>query len=370
MGNAEVFEGVNPEFEARWFCASVSSDGSTSRMSSDELGKINDVVKAGSLSWVDCVLDNFQEEAVQAAVKLGFSEALVRTLLKAERSEYEDYGNEMGIQIPAITVHGFDVRTYPLAILIKENAVLTLHSSGVTRFFRLRRYAETLMRKLPLGKKKKEDCITLLLVRILDENNSRNFEYLMEIEEQGDRLSQQLADPKTPRQTLGEEIYEMKHALVIYLSGLWATLDALNSMRYGDADLLTDDARILEKITALSEQVNTHIGLAEHLSEVLASGLEVVQSIYNNQLQILNNRLALLAGYLAIIGTALLVPNTLATALSGTAFGLTPADMPWYVGLLVGSTIISTIGVFFIIKRLGFLPSADVAAPVEGEGRG
>ncbi|MDD5317707.1 MAG: CorA family divalent cation transporter [Candidatus ainarchaeum sp.] len=362
MGNGEGIETVNPEFEARGFCASVMSDGSASRMSAEDLGRFNDVVAKSSLSWIDGVLDNFQAEAAGSAAKLGFSEQLVRTLLKSERSEYEDYGNEMGIMIPAITVHGFDVRTYPLIILIKDNVIVTLHSSGVTRFFRLRRYAETLMKKLPLGKKKKEDCITLLLVRILDENNSRNFEYLMEIEEQGDRLSQQLSDARTPRSVLGTNIYEMKHALVIYLGGMWATLDALNSMRYGDADLLTDDPRILEKITALAAQVNTHIGLAEHLSEVLASGLEVMQSIYNNQLQILNNRLALLAGYLAIIGTALLVPNTLATALSGTAFGLTPADMHWYVGLLLGSGVVSTFAVFYVIKKLGFLPAADVDA--------
>jgi len=57
---------------------------------------------------------------------------------------------------------------------------------------------------------------------------------LLEIEEQGDKLSKWLADPKTPRDLIGSNIHEMKHALITYLGGLWATVDVLNSARYGD----------------------------------------------------------------------------------------------------------------------------------------
>jgi magnesium transporter len=261
----------------------------------------------------------------------------------------------MGILLPAITVVGFDVKLSPLLILIKEDMVLTLHTTEVKRFFRLRRYAKTFMHKLP-ARMLKADKNTLLLVRLIDENNSRNFEHLLEIEEQGDRLSQWLADPKTPRDIIGTQIHEMKHALITYLGGLWATVDVLNSVCYGDADLLTSDDKILDKLTGLLEEVNSHIGLAEHLSEVLASGLEVVQSIYNNQLQILNNQLALLVGYLTIIGTALLVPNTIATAMGSPVFNLGPEDLWWYLTILVVSTIVSTLIAWYVIKRIGLLP--------------
>jgi len=49
------------------------------------------------------------------------------------------------------------------------------------------------------------------------------------------------------------------------------------------------------------------------MSNVLSSGLEVRQSIYNNQLQNLNNRYALVTAYLTVLGTGFLVPNTIAT---------------------------------------------------------
>ncbi|HIH19531.1 TPA: magnesium transporter CorA, partial [Candidatus Micrarchaeota archaeon] len=200
------------------------------------------------------------------------------------------------------------------------------------------------------------DKITNVLIRSLDENNSRNFEHLRDIEEEGDKLSRYLADPKTPREVIGKQIPKMKHALSRYLGGLWSTLDVLNSLRYGDADLITDEPRILDRLTMLVSEVNTQIGLSEHLSEVLASGLEVMQSIYNNQLQLLNNRLAMLVAYLTIIGTALLVPNTIATVMSNSMFQLQAGDVPWYLEIIVISTVVSTFAAWWVVKRLGLLP--------------
>ena len=60
--------------------------------------------------------------------------------------------------------------------------------------------------------------------------------------------------------------------------------------------------------------------------------------------------------YLTIVGTAVLVPNTLATALSGTIFNLGPKDANWYITLLVASTIISTVLVYVIVKERDCYP--------------
>ena len=176
------------------------------------------------------------------------------------------------------------------------------------------------------------------------------------IEEQGDQLSKELSDAKISREAIGNKIYLMKHALIVYLSGLWATVDALSSLRYGDADLITDNPKIIDRMSGLVGGVHAQIGLAEHLSEVLASGLEVLQSIYNNQLQILNNRLALLVAYLTIIGTALLVPNTIATVAGNSMFNFTQADVGWYLSLIVASTIFATLLSWWAVKKMGLLP--------------
>ena len=89
----------------------------------------------------------------------------------------------------------------------------------------------------------------------------------------------------------------------------------------------------------------------------MASGLEVVQSIYNNQLQLLNNRLALLVAYLTIIGTALLVPNTIATVMGSPMFDVGPKDLSWYLPFLVISTLVATFAAWLFVKKMGLLPN-------------
>ncbi|MFH1237283.1 MAG: CorA family divalent cation transporter [Candidatus Aenigmatarchaeota archaeon] len=363
--NTEKIEiGVSPsngangkeKFDYRGFCAALYDDGVTKKSESNNVADFFQMISKAEVAWIDYVVDDFENESLKIAQSLGFSELLAKNMLKCTGSGYEDFLNEVGILLPAMRVSGFEVNLDPLLILIKKNAIVTIHTRETKRFFRVRRYAETLLRKFP-KKTEQNDKITLLLARIIDENNARNFDHLREIEEQGDKMSQDLSDPKTPRQVLGPKIYQMKHALIVYLGGLWSTVDALNSIRYGDADLLTDDDRVLGRISGLLGEVHSQIGLAEHLSEVLASGLEVLQSIYNNQLQVLNNRLAMLAAYLAIISTALLVPNTIATIAGNEMFGFTSGDITWYLTMLVISAVLGTIATWAILKKSGLLPS-------------
>lgn len=341
--------------EEKGFCVALFNDGTTMKKEARNITDFSELVKKASVSWIDYIVERLDKDAKNAAVSMGFSEILVTNLLKNKRSGYEDFDTEMGMIIPAIIVEGFDVKLDPLIILIKKDTVMTLHSTEAKRFFRIRRYAETFIRKIKTTVPQ-NDRVTTILIRILDENNSRNFDHLREIEENADKLSEKLADPKTPREVIGPEIHNMKHALISYLGGQWAVIDVLNAIRYGDAELLSDDQKLLTRLGALASEVNNHIGLAEHLSEVLASGLEVLQSIYNNQLQILNNKMALLVAYLTILGTAVLVPNTLATILGSSAFDLRPADAGWYILLMAGSTIVATALAYWWVKSRGLLP--------------
>jgi len=176
---------------------------------------------------------------------------------------------------------------------------------------------------------------------------------------------------------------------------------------------VSDDVQVLDRISILIREVRDQLSLAEHLSEVLASGLECLQSIHNNQLQdrnnllqdrnnvlqeknnmladlnnklqeknnllqeknnrlqeysnrltllnnrltVLNNRITLLAGFLAILSAGFIVPNTIATVMSQTnIFLFSPADMGWYLALILGSTIVTTVLVWLWVKRKGLLP--------------
>lgn len=344
----------NAFFRKNFFCAAITERKEIVKKDGDSVEEILPVLSESSCSWIDLKTDDFKNEARATGKALGFSDALLSLLDAKQTTGYLDLDVELGIRIPAISVKNLVTSVEPVIILLANNLVVTIHTPKTERFVRLRRYAETFLRKIS-PEYSPEDRITTILIRLLDENNTRNFEKLRAIEEQSDKLNEWLMDPETPITKIGPEIHKMKHALMVYLRLLWASGDIFNEIRDGDAALISDRPEVLAKISNLTQDITSHIALTEHLSNVLTSGLEVLQSIYNNQLQTFNNRIALLMGYLTIVGTAVLVPNTLGTILSGAAFNVGHNDLFWYVPLLVISTIASTYGVYIWVKKKGWL---------------
>jgi magnesium transporter len=349
----------NEGFEKFWYCVAICDDGSVFMEDADSPTRFLGVLSKAIIAWVDFRTNNFEKDLNYAALEMGFSNQLISNLSGESRLLFEDFDNEMGMKLPSIQIRineYLDVKAHQTLLLIRKNFILTIHPFDVDRrFSRLRRYAYKILKRIPL-ELTSEDRLTILLARIVDQNNDRNFEHLRQIEEHGDSLNEKLMNPNTPRNLLGPAIYHMKHALIIYLNALWETVDVLHDLRYGDADLVTEDPALLERVGVLAMDVNSQIGLAEHMSDVLASGLEVLQTIYNNQLQSVNNRLALVVAYLTILGTAVLVPNTLATILGNSAFDLQKEDQGWYILLLIVSTVAATALCFWWVKRLGLLP--------------
>lgn len=348
-------------FEKRWFCVAICHDGSVFMDDADSPIRFMEMLHNAIIAWIDyrTAIKDFEKDARLAATQLGFSDQLFASLSGESRLLYEDLDLEMGIKLPSIQIRAYeqpDVQAHTTLLFLRKNFILTIHTFEVDRrFSRLRRYSNRILQKIS-PEVCLEDKLTMLLIRIIDQNNDRNFEHLRQIEEQGDELNKRLMDPQTPRTLLAPQIYGMKHALITYLNALWETVDVLHDVRYGDAELLTNDLKLLERVGLLAEDVNRQIGLAEHLSEVLASGLEVLQSIYNNQLQVLNNRMALIMTYLTVLGTAVLVPNTLATIFGNPAFAMGPKDLGWYVAVIVGSTLIATWLTFWWVKKRGWIP--------------
>jgi magnesium transporter len=324
------------------------------RLMGDDPQDFLEHAQSSALTWLNFTVKDVEREGTRIATVFGFSESLVPSLLKGYFANFDDRDVELGILLPAIRVKKVDFSWYPLVVLVKKNLILTIHPEDVTRLVNFSRYAESFVRKLPENKLP-EDKVTLMLCRIIDENNNRNFEQLREIEDQADWLSESLLDPKAERNTLGKSIYEMKHTLITYLNTLWSTLDVLNNLRYGDADVISDNPKVLAKVNLLVVDVTQQISLSEHMSEVLASGLEVLQSIYNNQLQVLNNRMALAMTWLTILGTAVLVPNTLATI--GGMIPMEGTTLNMFLLLIVLSTLASTIVAWWWVSRKVFLPT-------------
>jgi magnesium transporter len=343
-------------FQKRWFCVGLFPSGKTFKQDAESPIPFLDVINRSVVSWVDYITDDPMKDLPMIAAQMGFSESFINSMLNETQMNYQDFDNEMWMRFPSIQIRGVDVQAYPFFLLLRKNFVFTIHVSLVDkRFIRLRRYSDTILKKIPIDGLP-EDSLTMLLTRIIDANDDSNFRHLRVIDERGDDLNKSLMSASADRSFLGPKIYEMKHALIIYMNALWESVDVLHALRYGDAELITNDDKQLNQISIMTEQVKNQIGLAEHMSDVLASGLEVMQSIYNNQLQILNNRLAMVVAYLTIIGTALLVPNTIATMLGDGVFEIGPKDMVWYAPLMFFGTLFACLGSYWWVKRMGLLP--------------
>jgi len=336
------------------YYVSLGKDGIPKKVESDNVSEIVSQLKEDALEWMDFSVENIKEDSYFIGSSLKFSLQLIASVLSGRYSAYEDLETELGLMLPAVRVEKFDVKIFPLIILIRKNLIVTIHPREVIRLQKIYRYADIFMKKIrhdiPWN-----DKITILLTRIIDENNEKNFLGLKLIEEEGDELGKYMTDIKAPRVKIGDDIYHMKHALITYLNTLWASWDVINSLRYGDAEIISDNPKLLQRIGILGDDINRQIALSEHMSEVLASGLEVLQTIYNNQLQILNNRLAFIATWLGILATAGLVPNTLATI-----FGIGKIndliDWPMILFILISSTLLCTYLMYLLFKKKKWLP--------------
>jgi magnesium transporter len=343
-------------FQKRWFCVGLYPSGKTFKQDAESPMPFLEIMNRSVVVWVDFITNDPTKDIPIVAAQMGFSEPFITSLAGDTQLHYQDFDNEMWMRFPSIQIRGTDVQSYPLMVLIRKNFVFTVHVSFVDkRFIRLRRYSDTILRKIPVDGLP-EDKLTILMTRIIDANNDSNVRHLRAIEEQGDDLNAVMMDPKTDRSAIGPKIYALKHALIIYMNALWESVDVLHALRYGDAELITNDEKELENISIMTDEIKSQIGLAEHMSDVLASGLEVMQSIYNNQLQIANNKLAMVVAYLTIIGTALLIPNTIATMLGDAVFNVGPQDMVWYAPLMIGGTLAGIVGSWWWVKKVGLLP--------------
>jgi magnesium transporter len=353
----------------RWFCAGVESSGRTFKQEDEAPNNFLEIVNHSSITWVDYITDDPTKDLPMVAAQMGFTEAFINNLSGCDQLNYSDFDTEMWLTFPAVQIRGTDVKAHPLVVLIRKNLIFTFHPRLIDkRFLRLRRYSETFLRKIPMDIRP-EDRLTILLLRILEANNDSNFRHLRIIEEFGDDLNRDLMDRDVDKAVLGPKIYEMKHALIIYLNALWESVDVLQTIRYGDAELLTDNPKLVNLFAAMVDQVKSQIGLSEHMSEVLASGIEATQSIYNNQLTIannqltisnnkltlLNNRLSKIVAYLTIIGTAILIPNTIATVLGNSVWVIGPDFLPAYLVLMTSATIGGSLLMWGWIKKTGLM---------------
>ena len=299
------------------------------------LAKAVELARNGAFSWADHTAADL-EEAAGIAVSFGFSKGIMESLQKGTLSEYVDLGSELGFKIPTVRVERPEPEIEPTYFLVRNNLILTIHGLEASHMVQFSRYADTYLRKMNPSVTLSERR-TMFLVRLLDESCGDHFDQLRFIEDHADAVGCELSEMDAHIKDVGKRIFQVKHTTIIYLNTLWHLLDVINSLRYGDAQLIDNNPKILGKMNLMSEDVSRQVELSEAMSEVLVSGMDVLQALYSNQLLIVNNRMVLALTWMTVLGTALLVPNTLATIFS-YVIGLDFDLMLWSLLVIIMAT--------------------------------
>ncbi len=321
--------------------AGITTQGSSFKLSNIKMEEILSVSSTCTVSWTECIVDDLPETAKEVTQVLGIT-LDPSVLLGSYLSGYEDRGETLGLMLPIIMFMGSKVRVTPMLIYIKKDHIVTIQDEQAGKILRLSEYASTFFRRLPTRPEDWEDRQTTLLIRIIDELSEHNFTVLRNIVEAAEQLEIDLAGLRQMPRDLTFEMSNIKTSVLTFLNAIWATHTTVHALRYGDPDMMSDNEAILAKFDVILGGLERQIQMAEHVLEVLTAGINVLQTE-------VSNKLGSFLLWLSVVGTAVLVPNTLATI-----YGAFPAvgdeSLPRLLGLIF-STVGATYGSYWFMHR-------------------
>ena len=290
------------------------------------------VVESGTLTWIECVVDDIVNETPGILEKLKI-DMDPSVLLSGYITAYEDIGDTLGIMLPFIITGDSRTQTTPILIFMKKDLIVTIHDDYGGKIAKLYNYSNSLMRKLPKESEQWANRQTILLFRLMDEVSETNLSILRTILEQAEQLEIDLSGSRQTDRNVSDELSNMKRSLLTFLNAVWATHDTVRNVKYGDPDMLTDDDDILEKFEVILGRLDRQIQMAENVMEIISTGVTVIQTETSNQL-------TKLIVWLTVAATAVLDPNTIATVLGIPDLNV---SLTWVVPILIISTVISAV---------------------------
>ena len=141
------------------------------------------------------------------------------------------------------------------------------------------------------------------------------------------------------------ELSNMKTSLLTYLNAIWATYDTVHNLKYGDADLISDNESILAKFEVILGRLDRQIQMSENVMQMVATGVNVIQTE-------VTNKVTILIIWWTVAGTAELVPNTIATV-----FGLYPSHevhfWPIVATIAISAGLATAVAYLYVRKFFG-----------------
>jgi len=321
--------------------AGISMQGSSFKLSNIKAEEILSISSSCTVVWTECVVDDLPATAGEVTKALGIT-LDPSVLLASYLSGYEDRGETLGLMLPIIMFVGSKVRISPMLIYIRKDHIVTIQDEQAGKILRLSDYTNTFFRRLPTNPEEWKDRQTTLLIRIIDELSEHNFTVLRMIVETAEQIEIDLAGLRQIPRDLTIEMSNIKTSILTFLNAIWATHTTVHSLRYGDPDMVSDNDTILTKFDVILAGLERQIQMVEHVLEVLTAGMNVLQTE-------VSNKLGSFLLWLTVLGTAVLVPNTLATVYG--AFPASETEMLPRLLVLIASTTGATYGSYLFVRK-------------------
>ena len=321
-------------------CAGLTQEGSKIRFSTQKLEEALSNIEKYRIVWLDFIVGDISLGAGEVVkwLKIDLDPSM---LFSEYLSGYEDKGDTLGLMVPVVRFEEKRIVTTPLLIYVKQNITVTIHDEYSDHLLRLFQYADAFLKRLPMVDEEWAERQTLLLARILDEVNEHNFKALGAIVERSEFMETGLGT--LPLRELSSDMFGIKKSIVTFLNIAWSTHVTVHFLRYGDAEMVSDREEILAKFNLTLTDLERQISLAEQILEMLSASVGVIQAD-------VTNKMTTMLLWLTIIGTAVLVPNTLAT-IYGIPFLMDEKHLIWMVSSLLLATVLSTLLVYLYVKR-------------------
>lgn len=309
-----------------------------------ELEELSGIATSGHLTWIECVVDNIIGETPKILEKLGITMD-PSVLLSGYVSSYEDRADTLGLMIPFVVPGNNKTETAPILIFVKRDLIVTIHDDYGGKITRLYNYAPTLLRKLPKEADNWADRQTILLARIIDEISESNFSILRLIVERAEQFEIDIAGSRQVTRDISLELSNVRTSLLTFLNATWASYDTVHNLKYGDAEMVSDNEVILGKFEVILGRLDRQIQMSENIMQMVATGVNVVQTE-------VTNKVTILIIWWTVAGTAELVPNTIATV-----FGLYPghetAFWPIVTTVVMSAGLATAVAYFYVRKFFG-----------------
>src|SRR6185312_14285520 len=261
--------------------AGMQNDGVPFKKPTVDLSELAEITSSGRLTWIECVVDSIIDEAPKILEKCGITMD-ASLLLSGYVSSYEDRGETLGLMIPFVVPGNNKAQTAPILIFMKKDLILTIHDDYGGKITRLYNYAPTLLRKLPKDVDTWADRQTILLARIIDEICEANFSILRLIVERAEQFEIDIAGSRQITRDISLELSDMKTSLLTFLNAIWASYDTVHNLKYGDAEMVSDDEVILGKFEVILGRLDRQIQMAENVMQMVAT----VFGLYPNHEQL------------------------------------------------------------------------------------